>query len=89
VSVEDEHSGWPSTSKTTENVERIRELIYEDHRQTIHEFTDTTGITRRSQLKICSCTALLLYHDNTPAHMSLKTAEFVTNNNMVIVPHRP
>jgi hypothetical protein len=32
---------------------------------------------------------LLLHHDNWPAHTSLKTTEFVTNNNMVIVPHPP
>jgi hypothetical protein len=31
----------------------------------------------------------LLHHDNTSAHMPLKTTEFVTNNNMVIIPHRP
>jgi transposase len=31
----------------------------------------------------------LLHHDNAPAHKSLKTTEFVTNNNMVIVPHPP
>jgi hypothetical protein len=28
----------------------------------------------------------LLHHDNAPANMSLKTIEFVTNNNTVIVP---
>jgi hypothetical protein len=27
----------------------------------------------------------LLHHDNSPANTSLKTTEFVTNNNMVIV----
>jgi hypothetical protein len=31
----------------------------------------------------------LLHHDNMPAHTSLKTTEFVTNNDMVIVPHPP
>jgi hypothetical protein len=31
----------------------------------------------------------LLHHDNAPTHTSLKTTEFVTNNNMVIVPHPP
>jgi hypothetical protein len=31
----------------------------------------------------------LLHHDNAPAHTSLKTTEFVTNNNMVIIPHSP
>jgi histone-lysine N-methyltransferase SETMAR len=30
----------------------------------------------------------LLHHNNTPAHTSLKTTEFVTKN-MVIVPHHP
>jgi hypothetical protein len=28
---DDEHSGQPSTSKTTENYENILELIHEDH----------------------------------------------------------
>jgi transposase len=31
----------------------------------------------------------LLHHDNAPAHTSLKTTEFVTDNNMVIVSHPP
>jgi hypothetical protein len=38
-------SGRPSTSKTTENVEEIRELIHEDHRQIIHDLTDIVGIS--------------------------------------------
>jgi transposase len=29
------------------------------------------------------------HHDNAPAHTSLKTTEFVTINNMVIVPRPP
>jgi hypothetical protein len=29
----------------TENVEKIQELIHEDHRRTIHELTDTIGIS--------------------------------------------
>jgi hypothetical protein len=28
-------------------------------------------------------------NDNAPAHTSLKTTEFVTNNNTVIIPHPP
>jgi hypothetical protein len=28
-------------------------------------------------------------HDNTPSHTSLKTTQFVTNNNMVIIPNSP
>jgi hypothetical protein len=42
---DDEHSGCRSTSKTTENIEKIRELINEDRRLTIHELADTAGIS--------------------------------------------
>jgi hypothetical protein len=46
VSVEDdESSGQPRTNKTTENAGRIRELIHEDRRQTIHEIAVTAGIS--------------------------------------------
>jgi transposase len=46
VSVQDDKcSGQPSTSKTTQNVQKIRELIHEDYCQTIHELADTTGIS--------------------------------------------
>jgi hypothetical protein len=46
VSVEDdERSERQSTSKMTENVEKIREFIHKDRRQTIHELADTAGIS--------------------------------------------
>jgi hypothetical protein len=46
VSVEDdERSGRPSTSKTTENVQKVRKLIHKDRRRTIHERADTVGIS--------------------------------------------
>jgi hypothetical protein len=41
--------GRPSTSKTIENVEKIQELIHDAHRRTIHELTDTGGIS----YKVC------------------------------------
>jgi bacterioferritin-associated ferredoxin len=61
---DDEHSGRPSTSKTTENVENIRELIHEDRHRTIHELADTAGINcgvcqqiLRENLNICRTAA--------------------------------
>jgi hypothetical protein len=46
VSVEDnKRSERQSTSKMIENVETIRELIHEDRCWTIHELTDTIGIS--------------------------------------------
>jgi hypothetical protein len=75
----------------TENFEKIRELIHEDRRRTIHEFADSAGISYgRKRPELCGNHNWLLHHDNAPAHMSLKTTEFVNNNNnMVIVPHPP
>jgi hypothetical protein len=93
VSVEDDkHSGRPSTNKTTENGEKIQELINEDHCQTIHEFVDIVGISYgvcQISAKNLNISHTALHHDNAPTHMSLKTIEFVTNNNMVIIPHPP
>jgi DNA-binding Lrp family transcriptional regulator len=42
---DDEDSGQPNTSKMTESVENILELLHEDCSQTIHELTDTVGIS--------------------------------------------
>jgi hypothetical protein len=42
-----EHSRRPSTSKMTENVEIIQELIHEDRHQTVHELADTIWISYR------------------------------------------
>ena len=45
MSVEDRpHSGRPSTSRTDENVEKIREQINEDRRYTSDEISEATGI---------------------------------------------
>jgi hypothetical protein len=46
VSIEDdERSGRPSTTKTTENDEKVREFIHEDRRHTIHELADTVWVS--------------------------------------------
>jgi hypothetical protein len=42
---DDKRPGRPSTSKAIENVEKIREIIHEDRRRTIHELTATVGIS--------------------------------------------
>jgi hypothetical protein len=42
---DDKYSGRPSTSKTTENVAKIQELIHKGRRQIIQELEDTVGIS--------------------------------------------
>jgi hypothetical protein len=44
---DDERSGRSSTSKMTEYVEKIRELLHEDRRRTIRELASTAGISYR------------------------------------------
>jgi hypothetical protein len=96
VSVEDDkRSGRPNTSKTTENVEKILELIHKGRRWTIHELADAGGFSYSYGVclkilteNLLTC-ATLLHYDNAPAQTSLKTTEFVTDNNVVIIPHPP
>jgi hypothetical protein len=45
VSVEDEASGRPSTSKTTKMFKELEVVVHEDRRRTIHELPDTVGVS--------------------------------------------
>ena len=46
MSIEDHpHSGHPSTSRTDENVENIREQINKDRQYTIDEISEATGMS--------------------------------------------
>jgi len=46
------HSGRPSTSRTDENVEKIRKQINEDRRYTIDEISEATGVSWSSRQRI-------------------------------------
>jgi hypothetical protein len=66
-------------------VKKIRELVCEDRNRTIHELADTAGISYGACKEILTENLNWLHHyNNAPAHMSMKTTKFVTNNNMVI-----
>jgi hypothetical protein len=66
-----------------------RKTVAEQPRRSQIPLGSGIEFARRSWQKIRTCVALPLHHDNAPAHTSLKTTEFVTNRNMVIVPHPP
>jgi hypothetical protein len=94
VSVEDDEcSGRPSTSKTTEKVEKIRELVNKDHCRAIHELTDTIRISYGVCQEIL--TENLNVHLIAPSSRQCtrphvpETTESVTDNNKVIVPRPP
>jgi bacterioferritin-associated ferredoxin len=75
----------------TENVEEIQELIREDHRRTIHELADTTGINYGVCQEILS--ENLNKHRTAPpsrhACPHVPVNQRVCDSNMVIVPHPP
>ncbi|PNF19357.1 hypothetical protein B7P43_G06720 [Cryptotermes secundus] len=46
ISIDDKpRSGRPSTARTHENVEKIREIMKEDRRRTIEEIVELSGVT--------------------------------------------
>jgi len=68
-------SGRPSTSRTDENIARIRELILEDRCSTIDDLVDLSGVSWSSCQRILSeelqSGEWWLHHDNAPAHKAL------------------
>ncbi|PNF22187.1 hypothetical protein B7P43_G04939 [Cryptotermes secundus] len=53
ISIDDKpRSGRPSTARTHENFEKIREIIKEDRRQTIEEIVELSGVTWSSVQRI-------------------------------------
>ncbi|PNF31047.1 hypothetical protein B7P43_G17721 [Cryptotermes secundus] len=78
MSIDDKpRSGRPSTARTHENVEKIREIIKEDRRRTIEEIVELSGVDWFS------------HDDNVPAHTALSVRQFLTKNGMTPVPHPP
>ncbi|KOC60091.1 Putative uncharacterized protein FLJ37770, partial [Habropoda laboriosa] len=53
MSIDDKpRSGRPSTARTHENVEKIREIIEKDRRRTIEEIVELSGVTWSSVQQI-------------------------------------
>jgi len=99
-SVEDcKHSSQPTICTTLEMIAKVREVILEDRRQTIHEVCNRVGLSycevlrpmrenvRRKRPEMWKNRDWLMHHDNAPAHTSLIVREFLTKNNMTTVPH--
>jgi len=95
-SVEDgKHSGRPSTCTTPEMIAKVREVILENRRQTIHEvgkfccevLRRRRENVRRKLPEMWKNGDWLLHHYNAPAYTSPVLREFLTKNNMTTVPH--
>jgi len=98
MSLEDQpRSGRPSTSRTDENIQKIRDAILFDHRRTIDELEALTGVSWSSCQRILTeerpemwrSGEWLLHHDNVPAHTALSLRQFLTKNGMTTASHPP
>ncbi|PNF18747.1 hypothetical protein B7P43_G03344 [Cryptotermes secundus] len=53
MSIDDKpRSGRPSTARTHENVEKIREIIKEDRRRTVEEIVELSGVTKNGMTPV-------------------------------------
>ena len=95
-SVEDhKHSGRPSTCTTPEMIAKVREVVLQNRRQTIHDdgkfccegLRRLRENVRRKRPELWKNGDWLLHHGNAPAYTSLVVREFLTKNNMTTVPH--
>ena len=98
MSLEDQpQSGRSSTSRTDENIKKIRDAIIFDSRRTIDELEALTGVSWSSCRRILreECPELLrsgewlLHHDNAPAHTAFSVRQFLTKNGMTTASHPP
>jgi len=89
------HSGRPSTCTTPEMIAKVCKVILQNRRQTIHDvgkfccevLRRLRENVRRKRPEMWKNGDWLLHHDNAPAYTSLVLREFLTKNNMTIVPH--
>ena len=98
MSLEDQpQSGRSSTSRTDENIKKIRDAIIFDSRRTIDELEALTGVLWSSfqrilteeRLELCRSGEWLLHHDNAPAHTALSVWRFLTKNGVTTASHPP
>jgi hypothetical protein len=98
-SVADEsRSGRPCTSKTYENVIKVRALVRSDRRLTVriigselnlnHQTVHSILTEEFGMQKICA-DAWVLHHDNAVCHAAISVSEFLTKRSIPAVPQPP
>jgi transposase len=74
TSIEDDpKSGRPSSSTGDDHIEKVRSVIRENRRLTVHEVYEEVGVW-------------MLHHDNAPPHASLLIREFLAKQETTVVP---
>lgn len=97
---DDKRSGRSSTSKTPENVEKVRRAIHEDRRQTPHAslqycgtvLQDVSHFVRWTEHETDCCQIRGQAADWWPestAHAAVAVQQFLASDNRAVVPHPP
>jgi hypothetical protein len=47
--IDEERSGWPATSKTEENIAKVRQLVRENRRLTVRSIAEQVNIDRETE----------------------------------------
>lgn len=81
---DDERSGRPPTSTTTENITKIQQIIQKDPRQTIHDVADELGIGYGMCEKLDAAS-----RQCTASHSALVTRTFLAKNSTTVVLQPP
>lgn len=77
-------SGRPTTARTDENVDRVREVLRSDRRLSIQQIADTLHM---STFDIKD--TVKLHHDNATSHTAFIVTNFLARSNTPVVPHPP
>jgi len=97
-SVEDEQrTGRPSTSRTENNVARVKTVLDRDRRVSVRLMSEEVGLPKTDVHRIITedlrmrkiAHAWFLHHDNAPSHTSFAVREFLAQHNITTLPHPP
>ncbi|KOC62943.1 Putative uncharacterized protein FLJ37770, partial [Habropoda laboriosa] len=93
--VENDHrSGRPSTSRSDQNVRKVKEILDTDRRLTIRLIAEELEVLERLRKRVLRVRPAMastwkLHHDNAPCHTALLVQEWQAKHNLLTLPHPP
>ncbi|UYV67133.1 hypothetical protein LAZ67_4004027 [Cordylochernes scorpioides] len=83
---DDKHTGRPSSSKTPESIEKVREFVENNDGRVLKRLI---ARNRRIRAEYRDEDSWCLLHDNAPSHSSLTVRRFLAKNNVCVLNHPP
>jgi len=87
---DDKRTGHPSTSRTENNVARVKAVLDRDRRLSVQLIAEEVGLLKTDfHLPHEIANMWLFNHDNAPSHTSFAVREFLAQHNIITLPHPP